>query len=70
MQGIGWLSRTPSPFAAPFWMGPWLGFYPTWEAVAAQLASLVFVLGSYAVARELQGGRRRRASLQAAERVT
>src|SRR4051794_38510457 len=47
-------------------MGPWLGFYPARETIGAQLASLVFVLGSYFVARELQRGRRGRAGSQLA----
>ena len=42
----------------------WLGLYPTWEGVAAQLGALLVVLGSYFLARELQVGRlRRRAAL-------
>jgi high-affinity iron transporter len=61
MQGIGWLPITDTPFRTPFWMSTWLGLYPTWETIFAQVGSLVFVIGSYVLARQLQTFRHRQA---------
>jgi len=47
LQGVGWLGITPVDVELPLWMGTWLGVYPTVETLAAQVASLVFVIGSY-----------------------
>ncbi len=67
LQGIGWVPITPTSFTVPIAWSTWLGVYPTWEGIAAQLGSPAFVLGSYFVAREIQVGRpRRRARAQAA----
>jgi high-affinity iron transporter len=60
MQGLGWLPASPASFDLPAWCNSWLGLYPTWEGIAAQLGALLVVLGSYFVARELQVGRLRR----------
>ncbi|HST55131.1 MAG TPA: FTR1 family protein [Solirubrobacteraceae bacterium] len=54
MQGIGWVPLTPTSFKTPLWMSTWLGVFPTWEGIAAQAGSLVFVVGSYYAAREIQ----------------
>ena len=59
MQGIGWLPIHDTPFRTPFWATTWLGLFPTWETLAAQAGSLLFVIGSYALARALQTQRRR-----------
>ena len=32
----------------------WFGVYPTWETLGAQLASAVFVIGSFFLAKELK----------------
>ncbi|HTZ85307.1 MAG TPA: FTR1 family protein [Solirubrobacteraceae bacterium] len=73
MQGIGWLPTTTTSFDVSIDWSMWLGVYPTWEGIGAQLGALVFVLGSYFAARELQvrGPRRRaqRASTPTASRV-
>ena len=62
MQGIGWLGSTPTSFDVPLDWSTWLGVYPTWQGIGAQLGALVFVLGSYFAAREVQvRGPRRRA---------
>jgi high-affinity iron transporter len=68
LQGIGWVPITPTSFTVPIAWSTWLGVYPTWEGIAAQLASPAFVLGSYFVAREIQVGRpqRRARAAQAA----
>ena len=47
LQGVGWLGITPIDVELPLWMGTWLGVYPTVETLAAQFASLAFVIGSY-----------------------
>ncbi len=73
LQGIGWLPSTATSFEVSINWSMWLGIYPTWEGIGAQLGALVFVLGSYFAARELQvrGPRRRalRASTPSASRV-
>jgi high-affinity iron transporter len=69
LQGIGWVPITPTSFTVPIAWSTWLGVYPTWEGIAAQLGSPAFVLGSYFVAREIQVGRpqRRARAAQAAQ---
>jgi high-affinity iron transporter len=69
MQGTGWLPITPAPISVPYWAGLWLGVYPTWETIGAQIGAFVFVIGSYVLAQEVRvrGPRRRaRAQLDAA----
>jgi high-affinity iron transporter len=62
MQGVGWLGATPTGFQVPIDLSTWLGIYATWQGIGAQLASIVFVIGSYFAARELKvKGPRRRA---------
>jgi high-affinity iron transporter len=66
LQGIGWLPSTATSFEVSINWSMWLGVYPTWEGVGAQLGALVFVLGSYFAAREIQVKRpQRRASRRA-----
>ncbi len=60
LQGVGWLSITPVDVALPLWMGTWLGVYPTVETLGAQLAALVFVIGSYYAAEWVRKRRPRR----------
>ena len=50
LQGVGWLSITPIDVEFPLWMGTWLGIFPTWETIGAQVAALAFVIGSYFLA--------------------
>jgi high-affinity iron transporter len=60
MQAVGWVPVTPvEGLQLPYWTGMWLGVYPTWEGIAAQVASAVVVLGSYVVAERLRLRRRR-----------
>jgi FTR1 family protein len=66
LQGLGWVPNTPTGFTLQPWWGQWLGAYATWEGIAAQLAALLAVYGSYAAARQLQGRRRRRVAPEAA----
>ncbi len=60
MQGLGWVPASAAPFDVPVWCNSWLGLYPTWEGIGAQLGALLIVLGSYFVAREMQVGALRR----------
>lgn len=61
LQGLGWVPSTPTGFDLQLWWGQWLGVYATWEGIGAQLAALLVVYGSYALARALQTRRYRRA---------
>jgi high-affinity iron transporter len=57
MQGVGWLPITPVDIDVPYWMGLWLGIFPTVETIAAQIAAFVFVIGSYVLAERVRGRR-------------
>ncbi len=61
LQGVGWLPITPVDIDVPYWMGLWLGVFPTVETIVAQVASVVFVIGSYFLAERLRTRGRRRA---------
>jgi high-affinity iron transporter len=54
MQGTGWLTITPLDWDLPSSLGLWLGVFPSVETIGAQIAAIVFVLGSYFVATELK----------------
>ena len=59
MQKIGWIGVTPiEGLELPYWMGLWLGVFPTWQGIGAQFAAAVFVLGSYFGAEALRKRRR------------
>ena len=62
LQGVGWIPITPLDFEFPLWMGTWLGFFPTWETLGAQVAALGFVIGSYFLAEWVRKRELRRAS--------
>ena len=47
MQGVGWLPIHPIDAQFPLWIGNWLGIYPSWETLAAQVIAIAFVIGSY-----------------------
>jgi len=60
MQKVGWISVAPiEGLELPYWMGLWLGVFPTWQGVLAQVAAAVFVLGSYFAAEAVRQRRRR-----------
>ena len=60
-QVVGWMPVTPiEGLQLPYWAGAWLGIYPTWEGVTAQVGAAVFVVGSYVGAEQLRARRRRR----------
>ena len=61
MQKVGWVAVTPiEGLELPYWMGLWLGVFPTWQGVLAQAAAVVFVLGSYFGAEALRKRKRAR----------
>jgi len=60
MQGTGWLPITPLDWEIPSSFGLWLGVFPSVETLVAQVAAIVFVIGSYALATELKVRRPRR----------
>jgi high-affinity iron transporter len=61
LQGVGWLPITPVDVDVPYWMGLWLGVFPTVETLVAQVASVVFVVGSYLLAERVKTRGRSRA---------
>ncbi|HEY1834419.1 MAG TPA: FTR1 family protein [Solirubrobacteraceae bacterium] len=65
LQGLGWVPNSSTGFHLQLWWSQWLGVFPTWEGISAQLAALLVVYGSYALARALQR-RRRRAGVRGA----
>ena len=68
MQGTGWLPITPIDIQLPYWPQLWLGVYPTVETIGAQLAAMIFVIGSYFLAQEMKvKGPRRRNRKQAVQ---
>jgi high-affinity iron transporter len=66
LQGLGWLPTTPIGIHLSLSWGRWLGIYPNWEGIGAQVAAMLAVYGSYVVARGLQSRRRRRAIARSA----
>jgi high-affinity iron transporter len=59
LQVVGWLPiHIINGVTIPFWMGTWLGLFPTWEGVALQIAAAIFVIGSYYWAEHLIHARR------------
>jgi high-affinity iron transporter len=61
LQKVGWVPVTPiEGLELPYWVGLWLGVYPTWEGILAQAAALAFVLGSYFAAETVRSRRRAR----------
>jgi high-affinity iron transporter len=61
MQKVGWVPVTPvEGVELPYWSGVWLGLYPTWEGLIAQVAAGTFVVGSYFAAEAVRKRRRAR----------
>ena len=69
MQGLAWLPSTATGFHLQLWWGQWLGVFPTWEGIGAQLFALLFVFGSYLAAREIQVKRPQRRSKRAGQPI-
>lgn len=61
LQGLGWIPASATGFTVAPRLSQWIGLYATWEGIGAQLVALLVVYGSYALARQLQNHRRRRA---------
>jgi high-affinity iron transporter len=54
-QVVGWLPiHIVQGLNIPYWLGTWFGIYPTWEGFGLQLASSIFVVGSYYLAEGLR----------------
>jgi high-affinity iron transporter len=54
-QVVGWLPVHPiGSLALPYWAGMWLGLYPTWEGLLAQVLAVGAVLGSYFLSEALK----------------
>jgi high-affinity iron transporter len=68
MQGVGWFPITPADVDLPYWTGLWLGVFPTVETTVAQVASVLFVLGSYVLAERLKHRQRGRPVQAATQR--
>ena len=60
IQGAGWLSIHSIDVELPYWLGTWLGVFPTWETLGGQVVALVFVIGSYFAAEYVRITRPRR----------
>lgn len=54
MQVVGWLSVTPTGWGLPYWLGTWLGIYPTLEGLLLQALAPTAVVGSYFAAESLK----------------
>ena len=65
MQGTGWLPIHSLDAEIPYWFGTWLGVFPTWETIGAQVAALAFVIGSYFAAEYVRIKRPRKRALAA-----
>jgi high-affinity iron transporter len=60
-QVVGWLPVAPiEGVQLPYWAGTWLGIYPTWQGVLAQVGAATFVVGSYLAAEHVRARRRRK----------
>ncbi len=60
-QVVGWLPVAPiEGVRLPYWAGTWLGIYPTWQGIIAQVGAATFVVGSYLAAEHVRARRRRR----------
>jgi high-affinity iron transporter len=65
LQGTGWLPIHSIELELPYWLGTWLGIFPTWETIGAQVAALAFVIGSYFAAEYIRIKRPRKRALAA-----
>jgi high-affinity iron transporter len=53
MQQAGWISTTNINIHIPDWLNTWFVIYPSVESLASQVFALVFVIGSYFIARRV-----------------
>ncbi len=68
LQGAGWLPIHAIDAELPYWLGTWLGVFPTWETIGAQVAAFALVIGSYVAAEQVRVKRPQRRALRAQER--
>jgi high-affinity iron transporter len=60
LQVVGWVPVHPiEGVRLPYWVGAWLGVFPTWDGVLAQASAATVVLGSYVGAERVRARRRR-----------
>ncbi len=60
LQQAGWIGSTPVGISVPAWMSLWFSIFPNVQAIVAQMAAAVLVIGSYFLAEELKVRRPRR----------
>jgi len=53
MQQANWISTTNINVHMPEWLNTWFVIYPSVESLAAQVFTMVFVVGSYFIARRV-----------------
>ena len=53
MQQANWIPTHTLNINMPDWMNVWFGVFPTIESLSAQVLALVFVVGSYYLARRV-----------------
>ncbi|HEX3358355.1 MAG TPA: FTR1 family protein [Tepidisphaeraceae bacterium] len=53
MQQANWLPQHDLSVQFPDWLGTWFAIFNNWETIAAQAFSLIFVVGSYYLARRV-----------------
>lgn len=68
IQGAGWLPIHSLDVEIPYWLGTWLGVFPTWEALIGQLLAFAIVIGSYFAAEYVRIERPRRQAAARRER--
>lgn len=70
MQVVGWMPITPIVgLNLPLWMGQWFGLFATWQGIGFQIASAVFVIGSYFWAEHMNKNRRESKSASVKEQT-
>ncbi|MCH5586626.1 FTR1 family protein [Shimazuella sp. AN120528] len=67
MQLAGWIGTTVIPLHFPEWMGTWFCIFPTVETLSSQAIAVVYVLGSYLIARFLTKQKAAKQSKQRAQ---
>jgi high-affinity iron transporter len=53
MQQANWIGTTNLSFALPDWLNTWFSIYPSAQSLIAQVLTVVFVVGSYYLARRV-----------------
>jgi high-affinity iron transporter len=53
LQQANWISTTGINMQMPDWLNTWFAIFPTWESLISQAAAVVFVVGSYYLARRV-----------------